>query len=188
MLSLAEMREVSREHMHEVWEQVKKGIPLEGEEKSLGDALVLHREFYPMWDRLLYLGDAEFSVAGVNPMLHVTLHAVLENQLAEKQPPEVGTTLKRLMSRGLTRHEASHLIIEKLIEEMAPVLIERRPFDVERYRRELLALGVKSLGSKVGRNEPCPCGSGRKFKRCCGSDGTGLTSRPAGPGQPGKLP
>lgn len=24
---------------------------------------------------------------------------------------------------------------------------------------------------KVGRNEPCPCGSGRKFKKCCGIDG-----------------
>jgi uncharacterized protein len=24
-------------------------------------------------------------------------------------------------------------------------------------------------GQKVGRNEPCPCGSGKKFKRCCGS-------------------
>jgi SEC-C motif len=23
-------------------------------------------------------------------------------------------------------------------------------------------------GSKVGRNDPCPCGSGRKFKKCCG--------------------
>jgi len=23
---------------------------------------------------------------------------------------------------------------------------------------------------KPGRNEDCPCGSGRKFKRCCGSD------------------
>jgi uncharacterized protein len=23
--------------------------------------------------------------------------------------------------------------------------------------------------TKVGRNEPCPCGSGKKFKRCCGS-------------------
>lgn len=23
---------------------------------------------------------------------------------------------------------------------------------------------------KVGRNEPCPCGSGRKYKRCCGSN------------------
>ena len=22
-------------------------------------------------------------------------------------------------------------------------------------------------GSRVGRNEPCPCGSGRKYKRCC---------------------
>jgi SEC-C motif-containing protein len=21
---------------------------------------------------------------------------------------------------------------------------------------------------KIGRNDPCPCGSGRKFKRCCG--------------------
>ena len=22
--------------------------------------------------------------------------------------------------------------------------------------------------SKVGRNDPCPCGSGKKFKKCCG--------------------
>lgn len=27
-------------------------------------------------------------------------------------------------------------------------------------------------GRKVGRNEPCPCGSGKKFKRCCGSSET----------------
>jgi uncharacterized protein YecA (UPF0149 family) len=23
--------------------------------------------------------------------------------------------------------------------------------------------------TKVGRNDPCPCGSGTKFKKCCGS-------------------
>jgi preprotein translocase subunit SecA len=23
-------------------------------------------------------------------------------------------------------------------------------------------------GSKVGRNDPCPCGSGKKYKKCCG--------------------
>jgi hypothetical protein len=23
--------------------------------------------------------------------------------------------------------------------------------------------------SKVGRNEPCPCGSGKKYKQCCES-------------------
>ena len=22
---------------------------------------------------------------------------------------------------------------------------------------------------KVGRNDPCPCGSGKKFKKCCGA-------------------
>jgi SWIM/SEC-C metal-binding protein len=24
------------------------------------------------------------------------------------------------------------------------------------------------VAPKVGRNEPCPCGSGAKFKKCCG--------------------
>ncbi|WP_343892776.1 SEC-C metal-binding domain-containing protein [Sphingomonas oligophenolica] len=24
--------------------------------------------------------------------------------------------------------------------------------------------------TKVGRNAPCPCGSGQKFKRCCGAN------------------
>ena len=27
---------------------------------------------------------------------------------------------------------------------------------------------VKSATPKVGRNDPCPCGSGKKFKHCCG--------------------
>lgn len=28
--------------------------------------------------------------------------------------------------------------------------------------------GAHEKSSKIGRNEPCPCGSGNKFKRCCG--------------------
>jgi preprotein translocase subunit SecA len=24
---------------------------------------------------------------------------------------------------------------------------------------------------KVGRNDPCPCGSGKKYKNCCGANG-----------------
>ncbi len=24
-------------------------------------------------------------------------------------------------------------------------------------------------GEKVGRNDPCPCGSGKKYKKCCGA-------------------
>ena len=30
---------------------------------------------------------------------------------------------------------------------------------------------VKRDSSKVGRNDPCPCGSGKKYKDCCGKNG-----------------
>lgn len=25
-------------------------------------------------------------------------------------------------------------------------------------------------GPRIGRNDPCPCGSGKKYKKCCGAD------------------
>jgi uncharacterized protein len=28
---------------------------------------------------------------------------------------------------------------------------------------------AQRISTKVGRNEPCPCGSGKKFKKCCGA-------------------
>ena len=28
--------------------------------------------------------------------------------------------------------------------------------------------GGRKVGEKVGRNDPCPCGSGKKYKNCCG--------------------
>jgi uncharacterized protein YecA (UPF0149 family) len=27
-------------------------------------------------------------------------------------------------------------------------------------------------GARVGRNDPCPCGSGKKYKKCCGRGST----------------
>jgi len=28
---------------------------------------------------------------------------------------------------------------------------------------------VPRTEEKVGRNDPCPCGSGKKYKKCCGA-------------------
>ena len=28
--------------------------------------------------------------------------------------------------------------------------------------------GTVIVGKKIGRNDPCPCGSGKKYKKCCG--------------------
>nr|WP_256922440.1 SEC-C metal-binding domain-containing protein [Pseudomonas savastanoi] len=32
------------------------------------------------------------------------------------------------------------------------------------------SLPLRREGPKIGRNAPCPCSSGRKFKHCCGSN------------------
>ncbi|MBE6837600.1 MAG: preprotein translocase subunit SecA [Ruminococcus sp.] len=33
-----------------------------------------------------------------------------------------------------------------------------------------LKSGGRTVGKKVGRNDPCPCGSGKKYKKCCGAN------------------
>lgn len=37
----------------------------------------------------------------------------------------------------------------------------------EELYQERKSLGTVVKGKKIGRNEPCPCGSGKKYKRCC---------------------
>ena len=42
----------------------------------------------------------------------------------------------------------------------------------EERRREIRdqwRLDKQAVSNKVGRNEPCPCGSGKKYKKCCGA-------------------
>ena len=34
---------------------------------------------------------------------------------------------------------------------------------------EEVAKPIRNKGPRVGRNEPCPCGSGKKYKKCCGA-------------------
>lgn len=44
----------------------------------------------------------------------------------------------------------------------------------EEKRKELYktqkASGTIVKGPKIGRNDPCPCGSGKKYKKCCGKN------------------
>ena len=44
----------------------------------------------------------------------------------------------------------------------------------EERRKELYkqqkASGTIVKGPKIGRNDPCPCGSGLKYKKCCGKN------------------
>lgn len=42
-------------------------------------------------------------------------------------------------------------------------IVDRIPRD---YNRTIQETFVRS-GKKIHRNEPCPCGSGKKYKKCC---------------------
>ncbi len=37
----------------------------------------------------------------------------------------------------------------------------------ELYKEQKSSTTFKREGKKIGRNDPCPCGSGKKFKQCC---------------------
>jgi hypothetical protein len=46
----------------------------------------------------------------------------------------------------------------------------RRPQPLEAMNpwQDDIQTGYKRAASKIGRNDPCPCASGKKFKKCCG--------------------
>jgi hypothetical protein len=53
------------------------------------------------------------------------------------------------------------------------VKIELEQHRAELQRRDAVLAAAHLPGGKVGRNDPCPCGSGKKFKHCCGAPGAG---------------
>jgi methionyl aminopeptidase len=42
-----------------------------------------------------------------------------------------------------------------------------RAITIAVQKRQVKRINLKNDAAKVGRNEPCPCGSGRKYKKCC---------------------
>jgi len=59
------------------------------------------------------------------------------------------------------------------ISSRAPSFIREAVLTLHRYRQAIsFADRPNPFASapKVGRNDPCPCGSGRKYKHCCGAN------------------
>ena len=84
-----------------------------------------------------------------------------------------------LMSRTMARIEEDTLRFLFLLQ---PVEEKKQAEQIERKRKRAefimsqqqnnggdgASRQVKREGAKVGRNDPCPCGSGKKFKKCHG--------------------
>jgi preprotein translocase subunit SecA len=53
----------------------------------------------------------------------------------------------------------------ELKEWESVLLLEKRNQIRKKYNEE-----HRAVSNKVGRNDPCPCGSGKKYKKCCGAN------------------
>ena len=58
-------------------------------------------------------------------------------------------------------------LLEKLKLDYITVLMNLKI--VEQHKDEVKKTEPKLAGKKMGRNEPCYCGSGKKYKHCCGT-------------------
>jgi hypothetical protein len=77
------------------------------------------------------------------PLSPAALDRIIEDlEVHERSHPE-----------GLPDHERTRLVVRACLSAGASQKV--------RYQTPMRS-------SKVGRNEPCPCGSGRKYKKCCG--------------------
>jgi len=60
------------------------------------------------------------------------------------------------------------------MDDMEEAFQRRKRRELEQARMagagEMQAVQQVVRGDKVGRNDPCPCGSGKKYKKCCMRD------------------
>ena len=59
--------------------------------------------------------------------------------------------------------------LREVLPDLNSVLAKRQALLRRLYRRALSRKTIRLQAPKPGRNELCPCGSGKKYKKCCGA-------------------
>tara|TARA_B100001057_G_C22580974_1_gene845078 strand:- start:265 stop:885 length:621 start_codon:yes stop_codon:yes gene_type:complete len=62
-------------------------------------------------------------------------------------------------------------LLDKLKLDYIKILINLKVYNepTEKINESISKKKIRDLDKKISRNDPCPCGSGKKFKKCCGS-------------------
>ena len=70
---------------------------------------------------------------------------------------------------GRIHTETASILLKAVFVKREPAPQPGQPAGARRKPQEPLRPAA-SKGAKVGRNDPCPCGSGKKYKNCCGKN------------------
>jgi hypothetical protein len=140
---LSQLRHENHEHLHRIWKRAQTGNveELSDEEKLLASIMLEHEEYHNQFEILDLLHDHQYDVQSeVNPLLHVIFHAVIENQLAAREPMEVYQFYNAMRQNKVSRHEAIHCIGTIFSYLIQGVLTGTGSFDDEKYRSLLKKL------------------------------------------------
>ena len=107
----------------------------------IAERLVMLRVIDRLW--MYHLTDMEHLRQGIS------LRSVGQQQPLVVYKKEGHASFEALLAS--IQHDVAHSIYRVGIAKEAPKRKEAVP-----------------VGKKVGRNDPCPCGSGKKYKHCCG--------------------
>jgi hypothetical protein len=107
----------------------------------------------------------EDEISKVDAIKDKPVHERTAEALVEKQP-HIYSKLVELIEEDV-REDAMSEETAEIIYPPTQVILEAFDAAVEGRRPGQEIGPVVRETPKVGRNEPCPCGSGKKFKRCC---------------------
>jgi preprotein translocase subunit SecA len=144
-------------------EDLEEGIGLRG--YSGVDPLIIYRkESYDYWQRLLETIRED--------IIRFLFRVEIEAQETEEQRRARLGLGRTPQGRPVEASEADGMAAAagaaatSTAEAPAATAVKAPPGREAPTRR-----AARRAGPKVGRNDPCPCGSGKKYKRCCGRAG-----------------
>ena len=83
---------------------------------------------------------------GHNPRLKATFLEIVGNQLRDGEPPEANQTFERLIAQGISEEDAKIYIAQAVCVEVYHTLKYEKPFNRERYLKNLERLPEEPTG------------------------------------------
>ena len=87
-----------------------------------------------------------------------TVHQLQEASASNFPDPNDRASLEEEVSIELRNRDRERKLIKKIDVALEKIIIARRIKRTTDYKQKT---------KKIGRNEKCPCGSGKKYKLCC---------------------
>lgn len=106
------------------------------------DRAILIRAEHPELHEALERGEIEIHSGGqvMNPVLHLSMHEIVANQLYADDPAEMWETAQRLSALGYERHEVLHMLASVVSNQVYRTLSKGDEFSADQMSVELAAL------------------------------------------------